>query len=43
MCLDITRLVMQKQQAGMPAPQIRGDIDARYGRMGKPMPTPLPK
>jgi cytochrome c-type biogenesis protein CcmH/NrfF len=42
-CTDITRDVMTKVRAGTPAAQIRRDVDARYGKVGKPMPTPLPK
>jgi hypothetical protein len=34
---------MKQHQAGTPAAQIRRDVDARYGKVGKPMPTPLPK
>jgi hypothetical protein len=42
-CTDITREVMTKHRAGTPLAEIRRDIDARYARVGKPMPTPLPK
>jgi hypothetical protein len=41
--MDITRDVMTKHRARTPAAQIRRDVDARYGKVGKPMPTPLPK
>ncbi len=34
---------MTMQRAGTPVAQIRREIDAKYGRMGKPTPTPLPK
>jgi hypothetical protein len=34
---------MKQHQAGTPVAQIRRGIDARYGAVGKPMPTPLPK
>jgi hypothetical protein len=34
---------MTKHQAKVPTAQIRRDIDAKYGKVGKPMPTPLPK
>jgi hypothetical protein len=41
--VDITRDVMKKYQAKVPTAQIRRDIDASYGKSGKPMPVPLPK
>jgi hypothetical protein len=34
---------MRMQKAGTPVAQIRGEIDAKYGRFGPPTPTPLPK
>jgi hypothetical protein len=34
---------MTQHRAGTPLAQIRRDIDAKYGKVGKPMPTPLPK
>jgi hypothetical protein len=34
---------MTKHRAGTPLAQIRRDVDATYGGIGKGMPTPLPK
>jgi hypothetical protein len=34
---------MTKHRAGMATAQIRRDVDAKFGTLGKPMPTPLPK
>jgi len=34
---------MTKHKAGTPTAQIRREIDAKYGKAGKPMPTPMPK
>jgi hypothetical protein len=34
---------MTKQKAGIPTARIRTEIDAKYGKVGKPMPTPLPQ
>jgi hypothetical protein len=34
---------MKMQRAGTVTAQIRREIDGKYGRIGKPMPTPLPK
>jgi hypothetical protein len=41
--MDITRDVMTMHTAGTPLPQIRRDIDAKYGRFGTPTPTPRPR
>ena len=34
---------MKKRQAKVAPAQIRREIDAHYGKFGKPMPVPLPK
>jgi hypothetical protein len=34
---------MAKRQTGIRLPEIRRQIDAKYGDAGRPMPTPLPK
>jgi len=34
---------MTKHKAGTATAQIRRDVDAKYGKVGKQMPTPLPK
>jgi hypothetical protein len=34
---------MSKHKAGKKVAEIRADIDAKYGKVGKHMPTPLPK
>jgi hypothetical protein len=34
---------MKMRQAGTTPAQIRREVDAKYARIGKPMPTPLPK
>ena len=41
--MDITRDVMAMRQTGIPVPEVRRRIDAKYGDAGRPMPTPLPK
>jgi hypothetical protein len=34
---------MKMHELKMTTVQIRREIDAKYGRIGKPMPTPMPK
>lgn len=34
---------MERHAKGTPAADIRRELDAKYAKVGKPMPTPLPR